>query len=61
MTSFLMHVLFISLIGTASVLVVHEHERDVTVAFLLEVLIVNVGSAAILHRLPPSWGGGLRL
>jgi hypothetical protein len=29
-------------------LVVHEHERDVRVAYLLEVLIVIVGSAAIL-------------
>jgi hypothetical protein len=27
MTSFLIHVLFISLIGTAAFLVVHEHER----------------------------------
>ena len=51
MTSFLIHVLFISLIGTAAFLVVHEHERDVGLAYLLKILVVIVGSAAILHRL----------
>ena len=54
MISFLVHVLFIGLIGTAAVLVVHEHERDVWLAYLLKLLVVIVGSAAILHRLPLS-------
>ena len=54
MISFLVHVLFIGLIGTAAVLVVHEHERDVWLAYLLKLLVVIVGSAAILHRWPLS-------
>jgi hypothetical protein len=61
MTSFLIHVLFISLIGTAAFLVVHEHERDRKLAYFLKFLVVIVGSAAIIHRLPPSLGGGLWL
>ena len=52
MTSFLIHVLFISLIGTAAFLVVHEHERDAGLAYLLKFLAVIVGGVAILHRLP---------
>ena len=52
MISFLIHVLFISLIGAAAVLVVHEHERDPRIAYLFKILVVTIGSAAILHRLP---------
>jgi len=45
MTSFLIHVLFISLIGTAAFLVVHEHERDARIAYVLKFSVVTIGGA----------------
>jgi hypothetical protein len=51
-------VLFIFLVGWASVSVLREYERNARVAALLECLIVVSASASILHRLPPLSGGG---
>ena len=51
MTSFLIHVLFISLIGTAAFLVVHEHERDARIAYVLKFSVVTIGGATIVYRL----------
>ena len=58
MIQFLTHVLFIFLVGWASVSVLREYERNARVAALLECSIVVSASASILHRLPPLSGGG---
>jgi hypothetical protein len=53
MILFVIHVFFISVIGGTSFWVVHEHERNTTIALLLEFLVVIFASAAIVNRLPP--------
>ena len=60
MILFLIHVLFIVLVGGASVSVVREHESNARVAVLLEALVLIFGSAAILHRWPSSLGGSFQ-
>jgi hypothetical protein len=51
MISFLGHLSITCLIGGVSIWVVHAHERDATVAFVLEFLVMTFGGATILHRL----------
>jgi divalent metal cation (Fe/Co/Zn/Cd) transporter len=51
MISFLGHLSITCLIGGVSIWVVHAHETDAKVAFLLEFLVMTSGGAAILHRL----------
>jgi hypothetical protein len=51
MILFLMHTLFICLIGSAVFWAVDTHERNAWMSSLLEFLVVTTGAVAIVHRL----------